>query len=259
MYRGLSFFLIFLFIAVINGYSAPILKGNSIAVKIDHSLWEQLLKKHVSANGKVDYAGFKSDSKKLDSYLKMLSNTNLSGYSKTEKQAYWINAYNAFTVDLVAKNYPVKSIKDIRNAKSLVAKATGGSQVWIEKLRYSFDGEELSLYNIENKKLLKDLFDPRIHFVINCASYSCPRLLNKAYTTGNLENLMNQMAGEFINDHTKNNITSSSAMISEIFKWYKGQFTRNGSLIDFLNKYSTVKIKPNVEIKFLEYNWALNE
>ena len=228
-------------------------------VKVDHSEWDKLLRKNVSDNGKVDYTGFKSDAGKLDRYLKRLSKIPITSYPKKEQLAYWINAYNAFTVDMVVKNYPVKSIKDIRNGSSLVAKLTGSSQVWIEKLRYSFDGEELSLYNIENTKLLKRLFDPRIHFVINCASYSCPRLWNRAYTADNVNRAMDLMATEFINDHRKNKISANSLQLSQIFEWYSNDFTRNGSLVDYLNKYSNIKINGAAKLNFIDYNWSLNE
>jgi hypothetical protein len=227
--------------------------------KVDHSQWDSLLRKNVSDNGKVNYKGFKSDAKKLDTYLRYLSKIPIKRYPEKEQLAYWINVYNAFTVDMVVNNYPVKSIKDIRNGKSLVAKLAGSNQVWIEKLRYSFDGEELSLYNIENTKLIKGLFDPRIHFVINCASYSCPRLWNRAYTAGNVERVMDLMAGEFINDQSKNKITANSLQLSQIFEWYTDDFTQNGSLIEYLNKYSNNQINAGAKLNFIDYNWGLNE
>ncbi|WP_026899176.1 DUF547 domain-containing protein [Daejeonella oryzae] len=226
---------------------------------VDHKIWNELLKMHVSSNGNVNYKGFKKDRNKLDSYLKLLSSANVSGQSKNERLAYWINAYNAFTIDLIISNYPVKSIKDIRNAKSLVAKATGDSQVWVEKLRYPFNGEELSLHSIESKKLLKDLFDPRIHFAINCASYSCPRLWNQAFTAANVQQAMDNMAVDFINDPRKNKLSAKNVQLSEIFKWYKNDFTRTGSLIDFINKFSKTKISRDAEINYIPYNWNLNE
>ncbi|MEO8795999.1 MAG: DUF547 domain-containing protein [Daejeonella sp.] len=248
----------FIFISFQSCLSSPI-KSNNPSAPVDHKIWNELLRKYVSADGSVDYKGLKKEKSKLDSYLKLLSNSNIKGQSKNEQLAYWINAYNAFTVDLIVSNYPVKSIKDIRNAKSLVAKATGGSQVWLENLRYDFNGEELSLYNIENRKLLKELFDPRIHFAINCASYSCPRLWNQAYTAGNVQDAMNKMAVDFINDKRKNKISKQKAELSEIFKWYKGDFTRSGTLIDFINKYSKVKLSSNADIDYIPYNWNLNE
>jgi hypothetical protein len=226
---------------------------------VDHKLWNDLVKAHVATDGSVDYKGFKKDKAKLDGYLKLLSRTNIKGQSKNEQLAYWINAYNAFTIDLIVANYPVKSIKDIRNAKSLIAKATGDSQVWVEKLRYSFNSEELSLHTIETKKLQDELFDPRIHFAVNCASYSCPRLWNQAFTASNVQEAMDRMAVDFINDSRKNKISANSIILSEIFKWYKSDFTKSGSLIDFLNKYSKIKISKDAKIDYIPYNWSLNE
>ena len=226
---------------------------------VDHKIWDELVKSYVSPNGDVNYRGFKKDRVKLDSYLKLLSKSNISGQTKNEQLAYWINAYNAFTIDLIVNNYPVKSIKDIRNAKSFIAKATGDKQVWIEKLRYPFNGDELSLHSIESKKLLKDLFDPRIHFAVNCASYSCPKLMNRAFTAANVQQSMDKMAVDFINDSRKNKIGIGKAEISELFKWYKSDFTTTGSLIDFLNKYSKIKLKKEAKIDYIPYNWNLNE
>ena len=239
-----------------QAYSIP---KNPGYVNLNHSKWDSLLRKHVSENGKVNYKGFKSDAKKLDEYLRYLSKIPIKNYPEKEQLAYWINAYNAFTIDLVVRNYPVRSIKDIRNGRSLVIKLAGSSQVWIEKLRYSFDGEELSLYNIENSKLLKGLFDPRIHFVINCASYSCPRLWNRAFTADNVNREMDLMAAEFLNDPSKNKITPNSLQLSQIFEWYTDDFTRNGSLIEYLNKYSKIKINAGAKLNFIDYNWSLNE
>lgn len=248
---------LFLFIVLqsCNSNSAE----RNASMPLNHTTWNSLLRAHVSADGSVDYKGFKKDQAKLDAYLKQLGQADVSGFTKNEQLAYWINAYNAFTVDLIVQNYPLKSIKDIRNARSLVAKAVGDKQVWIEKLRYRFNGEELSLYNIENKKLLKELFDPRIHFAINCASYSCPRLWNQAFTAANLEKAMDMMAKDFINDKRKNKISTNQAQLSEIFNWYKSDFTKNGPLTSYLNEYSLVKISGNAQISYLPYNWALNE
>ena len=227
--------------------------------KVDHSRWDGLLRKNVSDDGQVNYQGFRSDAKELDAYLRYLSKIPIKRYEAKEQLAYWINAYNAFTVDMVVRYYPVRSIKDIRNGRSLVAKLAGSSQVWIEKLRYSFNGEELSLYNIENTKLLKGLFDPRIHFVINCASYSCPRLWNRAFTAQNADKAMEVMATEFINDPAKNKISADNLQLSQIFEWYSNDFTKAGSLIEYLNKYSNIKINAGAKLNFIDYNWSLNE
>ncbi len=236
--------------------SANVIEGKTV----DHTEWSTLLKKHVSESGKVDYKGFLSDKKELGNYLQLLLKTNAAELPEKERLAFWINAYNAFTVDVILRNYPVKSIKDIRNAKSLVAKATGDSQVWVENLPYKFYGNEaLSLANIENQKLLKDLFDPRIHFAINCASFSCPALDNEAYTGAKIENQLEKAAKTFLSDKTKNKISANSVELSSIFDWYKKDFTKKSDLITFLNKYASTKINTDAKIGYLKYNWSLNE
>jgi hypothetical protein len=100
--------------------------------------------------------------------------------------------------------------------------------------------------------------EPRIHFAINCASYSCPNLLNEAYTEAKLEQQLEQAAISFINDKTKNRITENEIEISKIFDWFSDDFKKDGSLIDFLNKYSAIKINANARIKYKDYNWNLN-
>jgi hypothetical protein len=101
--------------------------------------------------------------------------------------------------------------------------------------------------------------EPRIHFAINCASYSCPKLWNTAFTASNLEELLEQTAIYFINDPKKNVLTKEKANLSEIFNWYKMDFTQNGSLIDYLNQYTNVKLTSNTKISYLKYNWELND
>ncbi len=226
---------------------------------VDHTEWTSLLKKHVSQAGKVDYKGFQSDKKALGKYLQLLLKTNADELPEKERLAFWINAYNAFTVDVILRNYPVKSIKDIK-AKSLVAKATGDAQVWIEKLPYKFyNDEELSLYNIEHNKLLNELFDPRIHFAINCASFSCPALDNEAYTGSKIDSQLDKAAKTFLSDKTKNKFSSNTAQLSSIFDWYKKDFTKKSDLVGFLNQYAPIKIDTDSKITFLNYDWSLNE
>ncbi len=101
--------------------------------------------------------------------------------------------------------------------------------------------------------------EPRIHFAINCASISCPKLLNRAFTAKKLEEQLEMVTQEFINDSTQNELGTQTAEISSIFSWFKEDFTRNGSLIDFLNSYSDIPLRPTTKINFKEYDWRLNE
>ncbi|MDX1762548.1 MAG: DUF547 domain-containing protein, partial [Christiangramia sp.] len=117
---------------------------------------------------------------------------------------------------------------------------------------------EVSLGAVENS-LLRKMNEPRIHFAINCASISCPKLMNRAYTAENMKELLEKATMEFINSD-KNDISKNSANLSSIFDWYKGDFTENGqNLIDYVNQYSEVKIRPNANVSFKEYNWELND
>lgn len=158
--------------------------------------------------------------------------------------AYWINAYNAFTVKLILNHYPVESIKDIKRP-------------WDQEF-IVLGGRNYSLGEIEHD-ILRKMNAPRIHFAINCASYSCPKLANQAYIPQNLEEQLDVAAKTFINDKTKNTITADYIEISKIFKWFSGDFEFQGTLIDFLNKYSKDKIDNDAKVKYKEYNWCLNE
>ncbi len=218
-----------------------------------HQQWDKLLKKHVNASGLVNYKGFQKDKAELDAYLKTLSdNAPQSNWSTSEQKAYWINAYNAFTVSLILQHYPVKSIKDIAGNIYKI------NTPW--DIRFiNIGGKKYDLNNIEHGILRKKFDDPRIHFALVCASISCPRLRNEAYTAAKLDAQLEDAGKEFLNDKSKNNITAGKAELSKYFSWYKGDFTKNGSLADFINKYSQTKINGDTKIKSLDYNWSLNE
>ena len=212
---------------------------------MDHSKWNALLQKNVTKSGKVKYSAFRKDSKELSSYLSELAaNVPTSSTSRKATLAYWINAYNAYTVKLIIDNYPVKSIKDIKDP-------------WGTKF-FTLGNKKYSLEEIEHQ-ILRKMDEPRIHFAINCASFSCPNLLNEAYTEANLESQLNSVTKSFINDKSKNTITASKIEISKIFDWFGDDFKKKGSIIDFFNKYSAVKINSNAKISFKDYNWSLNE
>ena len=168
---------------------------------------------------------------------------NNSNWSKDEKLAFWINAYNAYTIKLINDNWPLKSIKDIENP-------------WTGNL-YPVGGEFVSLNDIEHK-VLRKMQEPRVHFAIVCASYSCPKLLNEAYTADKIESQLSAQTKSFVNDTKRNKITASKAELSEIFNWFKSDFTANGTLIEFINKYSTVQINKDAKISHLTYDWSLN-
>ena len=215
------------------------------AQPLDYSLWTEILQKYVSDNGAVNYKYLKNNKSAFESYLKLLSASAPNEDCSVDiKKAYWINVYNAFTVQLIIENYPLKSIKDLRRP---------WDQSFIE-----IGGEKITLNTIEHK-ILRPMGDPRIHFAIVCASQSCPKLLNHAYEPSTLEDQLKNVTTVFINDPLKNNINKSSVKISKIFKWFKTDFPKREAFIAFLNSYSNIKILAQADVDYLNYNWGLNE
>uniref|UniRef100_UPI00404B6193 DUF547 domain-containing protein n=1 Tax=Flavobacterium sp. TaxID=239 RepID=UPI00404B6193 len=215
------------------------------ASNIDHSKWDVLLKKHVSNQGNVDYKGFQKDAKALNEYLDYLA-ANVPSKSDTKNTvlAYWINVYNAFTVKLIVDNYPLKSIKDIKDP-------------WGKKF-FTLGDKKYSLEEVEHE-ILRKMDEPRIHFAINCASFSCPNLLNEAFVADKLDKQLTAVTKSFLADGTKNMLTPKKIAISEIFNWFAGDFKTKGTLVDFINQYSDVKIDAKAKISYKDYNWTLNE
>ncbi|PHS10874.1 MAG: hypothetical protein COA88_00890 [Kordia sp.] len=211
----------------------------------DHSIFNNLLSENISENGDTNYKGFIKNKSEFEIYLTNLSeNLPKEDWSKEDKLAYWMNTYNAFTIKLIIDNYPTKSIKDIKNA-------------W--NSRFFKLGEKWYNLNDIEHKILRKMNDPRIHFGINCASFSCPPLLNRVFTAATVNNDLDYLAHQFINDPKRNVISENSIQISKIFQWFSKDFKTEGSLIDYLNKYSDITIKSNAKKSFKKYDWSLNE
>ncbi|WP_179343641.1 DUF547 domain-containing protein [Winogradskyella ursingii] len=211
----------------------------------NHELWDELLSKHVSEQGNVNYKGFSKDSDDLSLYIKMLKigHTRIDELSKEKQLAFWINTYNALTVDLILRNYPTKSIKDIKDP-------------WDQRL-WKFGEKWMNLNDIEHQ-ILRKMNEPRIHFAIVCASVSCPKLQKKAFTAENLEAQLTNATKEFLSDNSKNEISKDELKLSKIFRWFKIDFEQNGSLIDFLNEYADIAISQSANVRYQDYNWDLN-
>jgi len=225
------------------------------AESMDHKAWDTLLKKHVNDDGWVDYKGFQRDSTALNAYLEQLSNNSpQETWTRQEQLAYWINAYNAYTVKLILDYYPVSSIRDI------------GSKIFIPFISSPWDikfikigGKKYDLNNIEHSIIRKEFDEPRIHFAVVCAAYSCPKLRNEAYIPEILDQQLDDAARNFINNPENNIIHMNEVQLSKLFSWYKGDFTKSGDLLDFISKYSDIKPQPNAKINYLDYDWSLNE
>jgi hypothetical protein len=226
--------------------------SNVFAFDHSHKDYDVILKKYV-ANGKVAYTELAKDSS-LKSYLDSLSSIQLAdynGYSKEQKLSFLINAYNAFTLKIIIDHYPLKSIKKIGFLPGAA---------WKKKF-FKLLGEERNLDWIEHEKLRKDFDEPRIHFTIVCASIGCPLLANEAYTPEKIERQMQTAYLLFLNDASKNRyeVAANTLYLSPIFDWFKVDFTRKGSLIQFVQPAYKINIREDAKILYTDYDWNLND
>jgi hypothetical protein len=216
-----------------------------------------LLKKNVTADGKVNYKAFIKDSVELNKYLAILSSTppDEKTWNKNEQMVFWINAYNAFTIKLITKYYPLKSIKDIGTGIQIPFVNTP----WTVRF-FKIGNDKMDLDNIEHGRLRKKFDDPRVHMALVCASKSCPILLNEAYDAKRMDEQLAKQATAFLADPFRNKMSADKPQLSMLFKWYGGDFSKNGgSVRSFINAHSLIKIKPDAKVEYLDYDWGLNE
>lgn len=201
------------------------------------------LGKYVSAAGNVNYASIKSNKTELNEIIaEFKQSTPSSSWSKNQKLAFWINTYNIFTIKLIVDNYPTSSITKI------------ASKPWDKKI-VTIGDKVYSLDYVENGIIRKQFNEPRIHFALNCASESCPILLNKAYTASNLSTYLTSQTKKFLNDTSKNSFSKKEAKISKIFDWYKADFP---DVMGFIKKYYPMDYTPK-KTTYMDYSWDLNK
>ena len=240
---------------------------NSVA-RIDHSAWQEILNDylriHDSGVNRFDYGALKAhagDFAKLASYLASLQSLDPRDYSRAEQKAYWINFYNALTVQVVADAYPVKSIKDI--SESLLGSLGIFGGPW-DDVHAKVAGRDLTLNNIEHGILRPIWRDNRIHYAVNCASYGCPNLCPTAFTADNAEELLEAGARAYVN-HPRGVefMDDDFIVISSIYKWYAADFGgTEKSVIEHLVTYADKALATRLR-KFAgsvdyEYDWSLN-
>jgi hypothetical protein len=251
MKNVLNFFLALFIAQSCFAFETP----TSNAAPISHEIFNTLLKKYVSDKGVVNYGGFKKEQKELKKYLDLISdNAPAKNWSKDERLAYWMNAYNAFTIQLILDNsgQDLTSIKDIGSKIKIPFVNTPWDVKFIE-----IGGKKMDLNNIEHGIIRKQFNEPRIHFALVCAAKSCPPLRNEAFTADKLEAQLSNQAEKFINDSSKNKISKSEVTISKIFDWYGMDF-KPTPIIEVLNKYSKTKIDSKAKVKYADYDWSLN-
>jgi Protein of unknown function, DUF547 len=231
--------------------------------RIDHSLWEKFLKKnlvapHASGINRVRYASVvPEDRKALRDYLKNLQSLPVSSYNRAEQRAYWINLYNAFTVDLVLSRFPVESIRDINISPGLFAHGPWGAKLLV------IEAEKLSLDDIEHRILRPIWKDNRIHYAVNCASLGCPNLQPAAYTSDNTEALLEKGAREYVNHPRGVAIKNGKLHVSSIYIWFQEDFGGSAEgLMEHWAKYADQTLAKALQNYSgglgHDYDWRLN-
>ena len=237
----------------------------AIAFDHNHQVFDQFLSKHVKSSSyasQFDYAAAANDRSQLTNYTEALSKVDKSAFDQWEEKqqlSFLINAYNAFTLQLILDHYPVSSIKD--------RKITWLSP--FNKKFFSLFGKKRSLADVEHEMIRKWYKEARIHFAIVCASIGCPALQNRAFTAERLEALLEKGATDFMSDRSRNewDAEDRELEISKIFDWFAADFQRDfGSVKAFVVKYmpltddeKTAVLSASSDIEYKDYDWRLND
>jgi hypothetical protein len=249
---GVRFIFLFGFV-ILLGAIFPIASHIAAADTVDHAVFGDLLGKHVK-NGIVDYAGFKADQAKLEQYLSSLETIDPETLARNEQYAFYINAYNAWTIKLVLTGYPgLKSIKDLGSILQ---------SPWSKEI-VRIHGKTLTLDDIEQGILRPRFKDPRVHFAINCASKSCAPLNSEPYRGADLDAQLDKVTHDFLNAPGRYRLDGDTLWVSSYFKWYSEDF--NDDPVGFYRKYADAGLRKaldergnRLKVKFLDYDWSLN-
>lgn len=220
---------------------------------ISHATWQQFLDNYIVIDGQnhlIRYQTVSSnDRSQLKQYIEQLANTDPRQFSQAEQYAYWVNLYNAITVELILDAYPVKSITKLGGLFSF---GPWGDEV------ITINGKALTLNDIEHRILRPIWQDPRTHYAVNCASLGCPNLQTQAFTAENTEALLERAAHEFVNSDKGVLVRQNKLQLSSIYDWFIADFGTQEQLIEHLNQYRTQPLS-NVKNIDYEYDWALNQ
>lgn len=242
-----------LVLTAVLGAAILLFASPAMAQAPDNSLYAALLRQYVNEQGLVDYAGLKRDEQTLDQYLKILSATKRDALSRDDLYAFYINVYNAFTLKLILKHYPVKSIRDIGS----IFKGPWKQEFVV------LEGKTYHLDNIEHDILRPTFKDARVHFAVNCSAKSCPPLLREPYEGARIHQQLDQVATAFINDPKWTRLEGERLHATKIMDWFGEDFTP--SIPAFVRRFAQGDLKRSldalgdrVQVRFQDYDWALN-
>lgn len=231
--------------------------------QIDHSGWNMFLGQYVLQGedgiNRVQYSRVSdADRQQLKRYITALEQLPIRGYNADQQLVYWINLYNAATIDIVLQHYPVASIRDIDISPGFFADGP-----WGKKL-LSIEGQQVSLNDIEHRILRPLWQDPRLHYALNCASLGCPNLSTSAYSADTIELQLDQAATDFVNNPRGVSFTDGKLYVSSIYSWFRDDFGKSDSaVIDHLKRHAEAPLKDTLadttQIAGYRYNWSLND
>jgi Protein of unknown function, DUF547 len=233
------------------------LQSSESAATIDHSVWDRLLKAYVkpASDGinRVDYLGLKnSAAAELTAYLTAMQRIDVSAFNRNEQFAYWVNLYNAATIDLIVREYPLETIRDL---------GLLGQGPWKDEI-LSVSGKKLSLDDIEHGILRPIWKDVRIHYAVNCASLGCPNLATQAWRADRLEEMLETAAASYVNHPRGFSKVDGKLTASSIFDWYEDDWGSAAKVLEHARKYATgatqTLLAGATTIDSYDYDWSLN-
>ena len=229
---------------------------------ISHQRWQSFLDRHVTTNGEginlIDYPSFtQQDHEQLQQYLTEMSQINIRAYNRQEQLAYWLNLYNALTIQLIADYYPVDSIQEINISPGLFSIGPWKTNViTVNKTRLTLD-------DILNRILRPIWNDPRIHYALNNASIGAANIPKKAFQGVHVDKQLNEVAFEYVHSMRAIQVIEGKLVLSQLYDWYKEDFGENErDIICHLYPFATpsirAKLKETQTIYSYMYNWHLN-
>ncbi|MFW6077985.1 MAG: DUF547 domain-containing protein [Gemmatimonadota bacterium] len=228
----------------------------------DHTAFDRLLKRHVTHAGMVDYDAFAADDS-FDGYLAGLAGADLDALDESERLALWINAYNAYTIELINRHEERESIRNINKMLGLFA----GNGPWDERLA-EVAGRTYTLNEIEHEIIRARFDEPRIHFALVCAAVGCPPLRREAYVGARLDEQLDDQARRFLLESPEKNridVDARRVHLSPIFDWYAEDFGDDDTAVGrALAAYfppgpeRELLLDGPFEIEYTHYDWSLN-
>jgi hypothetical protein len=232
-------------------------------VIVDHGRWGDLIGRHMVPGrdgiNRLDYGGIARGSRaELDGYVEELQAVPVSTLDRDEQMAYWINLYNALTVQVVLDHHPVDSIRDINISPGWFTRGPWGAKL------ARVEGEALSLDDIEHRILRPIWQDARIHYAVNCASIGCPNLQPEPFAAGTLERLLEQGARDHVNHPRGARVENGRLVVSSIYHWFKDDFgADDAGVIRHLRAYAEPELAEALQgvtrIARHHYDWSLND